>query len=607
VSDLCFGKLTPNFKYARKRIFDSYFEGEQAGYTPNKDAGFLVANYDQTFNRALAARAFIKDLHEGKASDGRPLVELSGEGHPIEDEHGGGSILVNPHAKPEDIGDYRMIDHPALRGWKWLMKTDDGKSVFVRGNMLVHPEIYDRLKNRLTTSWFQRNPVARALMAAQTSLKQTLFSVPGFHQVQETLHALGHRIDPANLEEVDFSDPVTKGLAEHGLQLADYNALAHFSEGVAGGGLVNKLPYVGPKLHAYNEWLFQDYIPKLKLAVAKISLERNRETYPKWNEDQQLSAAASIANDAFGELPYRYWGSNPNMIDAFRAFLLAPDFAASRARFVARALRPGGREQLTAIGVLALTQYTTARAVNQALNGDAHWEPQNMFRIIYKNHAYSLRTIPSDLLHMFNEPRGFFSNRMSLASRAAFESITGRDYRGVKRDFAEQVKDVLTSPIPMSVKPLAGKKWWEAAMSAFGVQDQRWDAVQALNERVQAWKAKNAPKSPVDIVYDADNDRYAPLKRAVEDDDQAAAKKEYAKLVASTPPKVIPRKSGDITESPEDQVQQHFKLSYNRPFTGSKAYDEQFLQSLDATGKQEYQEASDLRQARFKMIQSLRQ
>jgi hypothetical protein len=319
-----------------------------------------------------------------------------------------------------------------------------------------------------------------------------------------------------------------------------------------------------------------------------------------------LSAAASIANDAFGELPYRYWGTNPNMIDAFRAALLAPDFAAARARFVARALRPGGREQLMALGVLALTQYITARCLNQALDGDAHWEAKNMFRIIYKNHAYSMRTIPSDLLHMFNDTRGFFSNRMSLASRAAFEWITGRDYRGVKRDFSEQVKDMLISPMPISITPRAGQKWWESALNAFGVQNQRWDAVQTLNEKVQAWKAKNLPKSPVDMVYDADNDHYAPLKRAVEDNDQAAAKKEYVKLLASTPPKVIHRQSGDISESPEEQVQQHFKLSYDRPFTGSKAHDKQFLQSLDATGKQEYQEASDLRQARLKMIQSLR-
>ena len=73
MSDLANSKSQPNFKYARKRIFQ-LFQGEQLGYKPMKDAGALAANYDQTFNKALAARAFIKELHEGKASDGRPLV-----------------------------------------------------------------------------------------------------------------------------------------------------------------------------------------------------------------------------------------------------------------------------------------------------------------------------------------------------------------------------------------------------------------------------------------------------------------------------------------------------------------------------------------------------
>src|SRR5579863_5119936 len=183
VGDLSSAKLQPNFKYARKRLFDSYFEGEQAGYDPNKDAGFLVANYDQHFNRALAARAFIKDLHEGTASDGRPLVELSGNGKTTGDP-GQQAILIKPKAKPEELSDYRTIDHPALRGWKWATTTPEGQNIFVQGDMLVHPEAYDKLRNRLSTSAFRRNPATRAFLNVQTQLKQTMLSVSGFHQAQ---------------------------------------------------------------------------------------------------------------------------------------------------------------------------------------------------------------------------------------------------------------------------------------------------------------------------------------------------------------------------------------------------------------------------------------
>jgi hypothetical protein len=518
ISELSGSKLQPNFKFARKRLFDSYFEGEQAGYIPNKDAGFLVANYDQQFNRTLAARAFIKDLHEGTASDGRPLVELSGNGKAIDDPKG--AVLVKPKAKPEDLADYRTIDHPALRGWKWATKTPEGKGVFVQGDMLVHPEVYQKLKNRLSVSAFRQHPVTRTLLNVQTGIKQTMLSVSGFHQVQETLHALGHRVNPMNLPEIDFSEPTTKALAEHGLQLADYDALSSFSEGLAGGGLMNKIPGIGPKLHAYNEWLFQDYIPRLKLEMAKHALERNRERYPTLSEDKLLEQTASQANAAFGELPYKYWGRNPTLQGCLTHIHSRPDFLEARARFVGRAVRPHGREQLIALGLLAMTQYMTARITNQVLDKDPHWELKNAFRIIVGKHAYGLRSIPGDMLHLFSDTRGFFYNRMSPLLRTATEYITGRDDKGVKKDLMEQVKDAAKMPLPISMKPRAGQKWWEAFLNAFGVQEQRWDAVQTIQSKASEYKKSHNITSPVDIVYDREKDQYANLRTAIENSDE---------------------------------------------------------------------------------------
>jgi len=591
VADLAAGKLPKNFKFARKRVFDSYFEGEQAGYTPMKDAGFLVANYDQSFNKTLAARAFIKDLHEGKASDGRPLVEISGQGKIIGEDEGKPSVLIKPSAKPEELNDYRVIDHPALRGWKWASKTPEGKDVFIQGDMLVHPEAYQKLRNRLSTSYFQQSPVLRAGLALQTGIKQTMLSVSGFHQVQETLHALGHRVNPTNMPEIDFSEPVTKGLVEHGLQLADYNALQSFSEGLSGGGLTTKIPVVGAKLHAYNEWLFQDYIPRLKLQVAKISLERNRERYKDLSEDKQLELAASIGNSAFGELPYKYWGRNPTFQDALRAFILAPDFLESRVRFVGQAVKPFGHEQLMALGVLAATQYITARILNQTLSGDPHLEPKNAFKVIVGNHAYSMRTIPSDLEHLFTDTRGFFYNRMSPALRTAVTAVSGRDSRSVKRDIVDQAKDLVKMPVPISLSPKAGQKWWESFVGSLGVQNQRWDAIQTINERVKAFKKDNNIVTPTEIIYNQQEDKFAALRLAIENDDKALAEKEYQKLKASVP---------------TQKIQEHFKLSYSHPLTGSKENDAKFVKGLDATVKEEYKEAMQLRQARLQMIKSLR-
>ena len=597
LSDLAYNKLTPNFKYARKRIFDSYFEGEQAGYKPNKDAGFLVANYDQSFNRTLAARAFIKDLHEGVASDGRPLVELSGKGNIVE-QTGARSldqpkaILINPHAKPEEISDYRTIDHPALRGWKWISSIPEaGKNVILKGDMLVHPEAYQKLKNRLSVSAFRQNPVSRAILNAQTSIKQTMLSVSGFHQVQETLHALGHRVNPTNLPEIDFADATTKDLVTHGLQLADYNALDSFSEGLSGGNLTNKIPIIGKNLHAYNEWLFQDYIPRLKLAMAKHALERNRERYPNLPNDKLLELTSSQANSAFGELPYRYWGRSPTMQDALRTFILAPDFLEARTRFVGQAAKPYGREQLVALGLLAMTQYVTARIVNQVLDNDPHWEYKNAFRIVSGKHAYGLRTIPSDIAHLLGDTRGFFYNRMSPMLRTAFEAISGRDDRGLKRDMSEQLKDLAKMAIPISLKSRLGTSMWEQFLNAFGVQNQRWDAVQTLNERVQKFKKDNGITTPYETSYNQDEDKYAKLRLAIQDDKKSEAQDEFRKL---------------SKEIPTYKIQEHFRLSYSHPLTGSKANDEKFYKSLDENGKQEFREAQDLRDARLKMVMSLK-
>lgn len=590
ISDLAHGKLSKNFRYARKRIFDSYFEGEQAGYKPNKDAGFLVANYDQAFNKALAARAFIKDLHEGKASDGRPLVEISGYGKTIGEDEGNPTVLINPHAKPEDLQDYRSLDHPALQGWKWATKTPEGQNVFVKGDMIVHPEAYQKLYNRLAVSKFRQNPVTRAVLSAQTGIKQTMMSLSGFHQVQETLHALGHRVNPVNLPTIDFSEPVTEALSKHGLQLADYNALESFSEGLQGGGLLTKIPGIGPKLQHYTEWLFQDYIPRLKLQMAKLTLERNRSRYPAESEDKLLELSANEANAAFGELPYRYWGRSPTLQDALRTFVLAPDFLEARSRFVGRAAMPHGREQLIALGILAGTQYITARIMNQVLNNDPHWEMKNAFRIVTSGHAYQMRTVPGDMLHLFTDSRGFFYNRMSPMLRTATEAITGRDDRGIKRDLIGQVKDAMKMPVPISIKPRLGQRWWETFLNSFGVQEQRWDATQTINNRATEWKKANKITDTFETVYDPEADKYARLRMAVENDNREQSQAEYDKLKATIKP-------ADIKE--------HFKRALTKPFTGSKLNETKFKGSLTEQGKEEYKEAVDLRQARLKMIQSL--
>jgi hypothetical protein len=88
MADVQRGALDPSFKFSKQRVFESYFEGEQAGYKPaTKDVGDLFAVWNQAMRRAIASREFIRDLHNREMPDGRPIAEFSGsDGH--ENPHG---------------------------------------------------------------------------------------------------------------------------------------------------------------------------------------------------------------------------------------------------------------------------------------------------------------------------------------------------------------------------------------------------------------------------------------------------------------------------------------------------------------------------------------
>jgi hypothetical protein len=349
-ADVQTGKLQTNFRYAKQRLFDSYFDGEQAGHVPaSKDFSHLIAAYDQSFNRAISARGFIKHLSEGEAWDGRPVVAVSGSGSTLPDASAPEAVLIKPESKVPikpskaeleanpaatnlDISDYRTIDHPALRKWKWVQSVD-GTPVMIQGDLLVHPDHYQHLKNVLSSSAFRQNPVGKFILNAQSTIKQTMLSISGFHQVQEAVHAIGHRINPANARALNFDDPAQMALVTHGLQVADYNAASLFSEGLASGNLTNAIPVIGKRLlKPYTEYLFHDYIPRLKMETALHIQERNVARYAKElaagtvTRDQLLELSARQANAAYGELSYKYMGRNPTMQDALRTFLLAPDF-----------------------------------------------------------------------------------------------------------------------------------------------------------------------------------------------------------------------------------------------------------------------------------------
>lgn len=472
-SELNAGLLETNFRFARKRLWESYFEGEQKGAIPrDKRAGFLVAKYHQSFAEAVAARNFIKSMLDGKASDGRPLVSVSGMGKVISKETPE-AYLIRPRIKTEETADYRYIDHPALRKWKWAASDPEGNPIYLQGDMYVHPEAYRHLKNVLSKSAIRESKVGRAALSIVQNLKSTLLSLSRFHQTQEGLHAVFHKVNPFGAPAIDFTQPIQRSLVEHGLMVSDYNALSQFSEGLHGSGLVNKLPGIGNLSQKYGEYLFQDYIPRLKMKMAVDALERNTTRYEgKYTQDQILELTAKQSNAAFGELNYKMIGRNPTLQDAFRLLTLAPDFLEARAKFVGQAFKPGGREQAAALIRGAVGMYAVGVIGNMIINdGEGHWDKP--FTLVVNGKDYTLRSVPGDLVHLFRDPRSFVYYRLNpTTARTLVEFVTGRDRFGHRRDFTEQVKDFFTSHVPIPFQGAVNKReqtLLDSALQSLGV------------------------------------------------------------------------------------------------------------------------------------------
>lgn len=245
MAQINYAALRPNPAFAKQRKLPTYFDGEQLGFKPaNKDVGFLTAAHDRAFQDAIASRAYIKSLFDGKAKDGRPLATISrASAHEVGDETSS-AYLIKPHIKPaEEYADYRMIDHPALRKWRWADNTEDGKQTFVQGDALIHPEIYQRAKNNLGTSavrtWIvslaghELHP-GKAALAVSGELKQGILAFGGlFHQTTVGVHALEHKVVPFAPDDLDLNDPVQRGLVDHGLMVADFNAMESFGDQTA--------------------------------------------------------------------------------------------------------------------------------------------------------------------------------------------------------------------------------------------------------------------------------------------------------------------------------------------------------------------------------------
>jgi hypothetical protein len=606
--------LRDQFRHNRARAFDTFFDGEQAGYVPKTKAiGDLLPMYLHEMNSVIANRQMVEQLSKGQASDGRPLVVPRGSGSQVTNPAGKSATLVIPKAITTDTADYKTIpNQPALHDWKWASTDSAGNPVLLKADLALHPEAYNHLKNVLGKSalreWYSIRTSAVAQIpkllvhgidAANSGTKRTMLGMfATFHQVQEGMHALGHRVNPFfSIPKIDLvGDPGQFNAAKHGLMLLPDRVSANqFMEGFKTSGLISRIPAIGPLADHYSEYLFHQYIPGLKYKTYQSILDRNTKLYAKelasgeYTSGDIATLSAEQTNAAFGHLNYADLGRSPTVQHFLQLGLLAPDFLEARTRFALQSLKGAsgskvGREQLIALGVLAVTQAALAYTGAKLTDGDWDWKRPFEFR--KGNRTYTMRSVPEDLQRLVTDTRSFIHSRLSpITGKAAYQLATGTDWRGQKVTATQTAKELALQPVPISLRGLLGVgnsplSGWEQLAGSVGVKISRYSPTAEVMQLASDYKKKSAdPK--VAAQYEQDqktvhpSSQLKPLRDAIQKASQHEFNSAYDKLIADGKTKA------SISEA----------MRQTKPYTGSYKLESKFKASLSPDQRKIYDEA----------------
>lgn len=615
------GMLKQRFRFSKARTFNTFFEGDQAGFKPKTLAiGKLLPAYIHEMNTVISDRQMVRDIAAGKMPDGSPMATPRGNVKVVDGPQGK-AVLTQPRASREpDTSDYRvMADQPALSGWTWEGKDTDGKPVFVKADLALHPDAYRRINATLGQSalrtWY-RDPVTgmaqipravlRGLDTAQGVMKREMFGLLApFHQVQEGTHAVGHLVNPFfGIPKIDLRNPAQFDAANHGLMLLPDRASARvYLEGVGTKtSLVSRgIRKVGKPgeaiadvIDGYQDYLFHQYIPGLKFKTYEAMLNRNTKLYAEelkagtmTDADVKITSAEQ-ANAAYGHLNYALLDRNPTIQHLIQMAALAPDFLEARVRFAGQGVKglssKVGHEQFKAIAILAAAQAGAAVILSSMLG--VPYDPKHPFEVIYKGRRYAMRSVPEDIYGLLKDTRQFAYARVNpLTVKGGIQLATGLNYRGEKVGPLDTMEELLAGYIPITARSIPGIRSLtetgrnnpvsplQQLAGSLGLRISSYSPVSETYKNAGEWMdakklARNTGSYPVS--------KYQQLRYALEDGDMERAAAAYAELKKTmTPAKIV---SG-------------FRESISHPFTKSRAMDAQFAASLKGYDKELYQQA----------------
>jgi len=622
-------KFKKSMNASKERVHDTFFDGEQAGTKyKTKDAGELLVLYGNEMNKVKTTLSMLDALRKEKASDGRPLAVIAGNGK-LADGVEGGTII--PFARPEIAKDFVPIDNASFRGAKWI-GTHEGKPVFIQGQMLVHPEVATHMQNIVGSSkiktWYNApsnsgieafaKTFVKGVDATNANIKGSMLGgVSPFHLIHEVKRSAADRINPFDLPKVESTNPRVKFWTEHSLTLHEGSASNVFQEGLTGGGIINKLPLLGPVSKQMAEFTFgkEGYIPRVKLKLADVLYERNLKLYAdeiKAGDMKKGDVAyltAKQVNNHIGGMNLADIGRSPTLQHILRLTTLAPDFWEANLRHygaVAQGLTTSktGRQPVYAFLTTSAAAYVASRVLNMALDGDPH--PEEPFGVIHNGRVYTMRNEAEDLWRMVNNPRGYVQGRVSPIVGTLADAYKGTNWRGEKVTPMEIVKDFILKPVPMSLRGVPGIRDLRNMLSS------ERSTLSPGEEMTSSAGVQIARRSPINDAYKlADNFKrtrlneeanrgtfepspYRFLKAYLEDGNLEAARKEVRSLVRDQkiPPQILMRS---------------VKQSIYRPWTGSSAKDEAFMKSLNREDYKKILKANATRDAMWRRFEIITQ
>jgi RimJ/RimL family protein N-acetyltransferase len=336
--------------------------------------------------------------------------------------------------------DYRDVNNSSFKGWASRVQDSEGNPIYIESDLKAHPEAHEYLNRRFGNqeSLVSKVPGVKSLLKAGQEAKGILLFGSPFHIIQEGLRAVMTGISPFGHTEFDANNPMHRLAASKGVwEGKEYKGATAFQEGLAGHSkLISKIPGLAQIQDWQQRFLFDRYIPSLKLRAFENLYNRYQKAYPDWAADKAANVAAADTANRFGGIPYKRMGRAAGTMDATRLIALAPDWLESEIRFMGSLFGEGGKITRRDTAKMALALWGAARVLNALVdNGNMHNEAP--FGVAHKDEdgrtkIYSVRTMPTDMLHAVSDPAGFVRGRVAPLVRTGIQTYTGRDEFGRK-------------------------------------------------------------------------------------------------------------------------------------------------------------------------------